>query len=68
MPDLRCAEERGMTNRNKPFRRHPVDGTNKFAVPLTTAYEIHLKAMNGSVIALSLVSPVNRTTGEETRQ
>ena len=58
-----------MTNQNESFIRHPIDGTERFAVPLTIAEEIYLKWVDDlNVIALSMVSPVSKTSGESIRQ
>ena len=50
-----------------PFERSPIDGTDDYAVPLTIAENVFLKAMP-PVIALRLESPGSETTGERTVQ
>ena len=50
-----------------PFERSRVDGTDEYAVPLTIAENVFLKAMP-PVIALRLESPASETTGEQTVQ
>ena len=52
---------------SSPFERSPIDGTDDYAVPLTIAENVFLKAMP-PVIALRLESPASETTGERNVQ